>query len=414
VTPRLRHLAEINPATPEFDNLRDDAEVAFLPLEAIWPGDHYDPSRRRQKEAVSTGYTRFVEGDILLPKITPTFQADRVVIAKNIGSGIGAATTEVHVVRVGHRADTRYVRYLLSSKSFLDEGEASMLGVAGQKRVPDEYLRDLRVPVTEVLRQCAIADYLDTETAHIDALIAKKDRMVKLLKERRDVVVTASVRGQHTHAHHIEDSMDEVRPLRSYAEVALGRQRSPQHEIGVHMVPYLRAANVKDGELMLDDVKEMNFTPAEQQVFALRAGDVLVTEGSGSLGTVGASAVWSEEIAGVVCFQNTLLRLRSHASTDPRFLAWWCRSAFASGLFASVAEGANIFHLSAERVRALPMTRLSLHLQRTIADFLDIETARIDRLAFKLRSQIDLLAERRLALITVAVTGELDIPGTRE
>lgn len=102
------------------------------------------------------------------------------------------------------------------------------------------------------------------------------------------------------------------------------------------MVPYLRAANVKDGYLDLSDVKEMNFTPDEQRVFSLRPGDVLVSEGAGSLAAVGASAVWDGSLAGVVCFQNTLLRLRPmSAVTSSRFLAWWARHAYASGLFAS-------------------------------------------------------------------------------
>ena len=188
--------------------------------------------------------------------------------------------------------------------------------------------------------------------------------------------------------------MSEVRALRAYAEVALGRQRSPQHDSGPDMTQYLRAANVKDGELDLSDVKEMNFDPNEQQHFALLPGDVLVTEGSGSLASVGASAVWGGDVDGTVCFQNTLLRLRPRPSTSGRFLGWWCRHAFADGLFASIATGANIFHLSAERVRALPMAYLPFERQRAIADFLDTETARIAALITKKRRMMDLLDER--------------------
>lgn len=188
--------------------------------------------------------------------------------------------------------------------------------------------------------------------------------------------------------------MKETRPLRAYAEVSLGRQRSPEHAEGPFMVPYLRAANVKDGELDLNDVLNMNFSPKEQTVFALRSGDVLVTEGSGSLSSVGASAVWNDDLPGLVCFQNTLLRLRPRGNTDPRFLAWWCRHAFASGQFASVATGANIFHLSAERVRSLPMTWVPLPEQRAIADYLDRETARIDLLHERQKRLLNLLNER--------------------
>lgn len=194
--------------------------------------------------------------------------------------------------------------------------------------------------------------------------------------------------------------MKEKRALRAYADVALGRQRSPQHDSGPHMVPYLRAANVKDGVLDLSDVKSMNFDPSEQARFDLQPGDVLVTEGSGSLSAVGASAVWRGEISSVVCFQNTLLRLRPRATTDPRFLGWWCRYAFADGLFASVATGANIFHVSAERVRSLPMTYLDLGEQRAIADYLDTETTRIDTLITKKRRMIELLEEKIEAAVS--------------
>ncbi|MBK9296013.1 MAG: restriction endonuclease subunit S [Candidatus Microthrix sp.] len=206
--------------------------------------------------------------------------------------------------------------------------------------------------------------------------------------------------------------MTQVRPLRAYAEVALGRQRSPQHADGPHMTPYLRAANVNDGFLDLDDVGEMNFDPKEQETFALKRGDVLVTEGSGSLSAVGASAVWMTDIEGTVCFQNTLLRLRSRPSTDGRFLAWWCRHAFADGLFAGIATGANIFHISAERVRSLPMTYIPMAEQRAIADYLDAETTRIDALITKKRRMIELLVEKVDSQIFSAVSGTVTSPAS--
>ena len=161
------------------------------------------------------------------------------------------------------------------------------------------------------------------------------------------------------------------------------------------MVPYLRAANVKDGELDLSDVKSMNFTPNEQELFHLHPGDVLITEGSGSLRTVGASAVWSGEIDDIVCFQNTLLRLRPRSeATDVEFLAWWARHAFAAGIFASVATGVNIHHVSTERVRSLPVSFPDMPTQRAIASFLDMETRRIDELISKKRRLVALLEER--------------------
>ncbi|WP_280889801.1 restriction endonuclease subunit S [Streptomyces sp. LBL] len=171
------------------------------------------------------------------------------------------------------------------------------------------------------------------------------------------------------------------------------------------MVRYLRAANVKDGTLDLTDVQSMNFTPAEQSTFALRPGDVLVSEGSGSLSSVGASAVWRGELDGMVCFQNTLLRLRPRVGVDGRYLEWWARSAFGSGVFASIASGANIYHLGAERVRALPISLPPLEEQRRIAGFLDTETARVDILINLRKRQQGLLKERTQQCIADLCTG---------
>jgi hypothetical protein len=155
------------------------------------------------------------------------------------------------------------------------------------------------------------------------------------------------------------------------AHVTIGRQRTPQHASGKHMVHYLRAANVKDGRLDLSDVKRMNFTPAEQHTFGLEPGDVLVTEGCGSLGQLGASAQWNEELPGTVCFQNTLLRLRARAGvTLPGFLDAWAGFAFTSGLFASVASGTNIFHLGAKRATELPILVPPIEEQRRIGDLI--------------------------------------------
>ncbi len=87
-------------------------------------------------------------------------------------------------------------------------------------------------------------------------------------------------------------------PLSHAAEVVLGRQRAPQYEEGEGQTPYLRSANIKDGRLDLSDVKSMRFSPGERMRYELRAGDVLITEGSGSRDSVGASAVWLGELAG--------------------------------------------------------------------------------------------------------------------
>jgi type I restriction enzyme S subunit len=128
--------------------------------------------------------------------------------------------------------------------------------------------------------------------------------------------------------------------------ITIGRQRAPKYQAGDHMVPYLRSANVMRAGVELNDLKLMNFTPDEQAKFALKPGDVLVSEGSASATAVGMPAVWNGELPGAVCFQNTLLRYRAVAGvTLPGFVEQWCRWAFETGEFHRVSSGTNIHHI---------------------------------------------------------------------
>lgn len=98
----LRYLAEINPPSPELDAMSDNAEIEFLPLEAVWPDERADQTRVILKHDAS-GYTRFNAGDIVSPKVTPTFQAGRSMITNHAGVG----TTELHILRARDGVDSR-------------------------------------------------------------------------------------------------------------------------------------------------------------------------------------------------------------------------------------------------------------------------------------------------------------------
>ncbi len=162
-----------------------------------------------------------------------------------------------------------------------------------------------------------------------------------------------------------------LRPLGELCEVTIGRQRSPRHATGDNMVPYLRSANVKVGHLALEDVKLMNFTPSEQEVYQLEPGDVLVTEGCGSPQELGASATWSGEISEPVCFQNTLLRLRSiDGVSNPKYLsaiATWCHR---FGRWLEASSGTSILHIGLNRAKAIRVPSPHIEIQRVIGEFL--------------------------------------------
>lgn len=258
--------------------------------------------------------------------------------------------------------------------------------------------------------QRAIADHLDAVTRRVASAMQSLDRMGALLRERRTALLGEVMAGLHPESV-VAMRAAVPRKLSAYAEVDLGKARSPESAEGPWMTPYLRAANVKNGSLNLDSVLEMNFNPREQERYALRAGDILVTEGAGSIAAVGANAVYRGELNRRVCFQNHLLRVRARQQCDPGFLAWWMRFAYESGLLATLASGAQILNLGSEEVRSLLVRFPDRQDQQRIANYLDAQISQTERLVRAVEAQRDLLQERRQAVVTAAVTGQLETPG---
>ena len=152
--------------------------------------------------------------------------------------------------------------------------------------------------------------------------------------------------------------------LAQIGEVRLGRQRSPKRAQGPHMRPYLRAANVTWDGLDLSDVKEMDFTPREQEIYRLRRGDILLAEASGSADEVGKPAIWDEQIDGC-CFQNTLIRVRAFPEVVP-YLYHHLLSDARTGALGRAARGVGIHHLGAQRAEAWMFALPPLDEQRRI------------------------------------------------
>ena len=197
-----------------------------------------------------------------------------------------------------------------------------------------------------------------------------------------------------------------VVPLADVAEVRLGRQRSPARATGPHMRPYLRAANVGWDGLRLDDVKEMDFTPAEFETYELRRGDVLVGEASGSRDEVGKSAVWREEIPGT-CFQNTLIRIRCGDDLLPEYLQLHLRRDALAGALAAASRGVGIYHLGREAMAQWPITLPSLDVQRRVVEDANALSARSVQARQALAALPVLIERLRQSILAAAFRGDL-------
>lgn len=196
--------------------------------------------------------------------------------------------------------------------------------------------------------------------------------------------------------------------LAEAVEVTNGRLRSPKNATGPWMTRYVRAANVQDGQLVLDAPMYMNFSPQEQVKFALTPGDVLVTEGSGSRGSIGASCRWNGEIPGTVCFQNHLLRLRAKpaAGVSAAYILQWALWTHRSGRFAEIATGTNILSLGVERVEQMPLPLGDDDERRS---FLDLVST-LDQTESSAAAYRQGLARLRTGLLDALLSGQHPIP----
>lgn len=290
----------------------------------------------------------------------------------------------------GEALESRFLYWSL--QGFRDHLNATATGAIQQYLSRDDF-RQLRLPVPAPSDQRAIADYLDTETARIDALIDKKRRMVQLLADRhlqrvRDVTCCSGL----------------GRPLRRVVSTV---KTGTTPRVGVETfdgdAEWVTPGDFADGLLLLSAAR---LVPAA----VVHTGEVPLFP-PGSILVVGIGAT-----AGKVAFADRAVSSNQQVTAivpgpdiDGRFLAWqmWSRASELRDL----APYTTLPILNNEFLRSFPVNVPTLALQREVVRSVDGQWAETQALQLRLNRQTDLLRERRQALITAAVTGELEIPG---
>ena len=172
---KLGDICEINPKrTPE--DL--DMNVSFIPMQRVSDQGDIDTSDIRSIKEVCKGFTAFVDGDILMAKITPCMENGKGAIASGLHNGIGYGSTEFHVLRPNQDLfRSSWIYYFTIEKLFRLNCEKNMTGSAGQKRVPKSYLQGYPIPLPSLAEQ-------DMKIATLDRLrqiiILYKSQLQKL------------------------------------------------------------------------------------------------------------------------------------------------------------------------------------------------------------------------------------------
>ncbi len=146
----LLEIGLINPRNEAADDTAASfVQMSSIPVELTAPHS-VEPRLWRD---IKSGFTHFAEGDIGVAKITPCFENGKSTIFRSLDNGIGAGTTELHVVRPLAGVLSDYVLIFLKSPTFLREGEAVMTGSAGQKRLPRSYFENKPFPLPPLPEQ---------------------------------------------------------------------------------------------------------------------------------------------------------------------------------------------------------------------------------------------------------------------
>ena len=190
---RLVDICEISP--------RNDAEsetlASFVPMSAV-SEKHGVRATGETKPwgAIAKGYTHVADGDVAVAKITPCFENGKAAVFSGLENRIGAATTELHVVRPLRGVCAEFIYLFLRSPFFRELGIEQMTGTAGQKRLPREYLATRPLPLPPRAEQKRIVAKVDELMALCDKLEAQHRRRARLFPFSRmqPIRVSAKVR----------------------------------------------------------------------------------------------------------------------------------------------------------------------------------------------------------------------------
>ncbi len=353
----------------------------------------------------------FDVGDVLAAAVGATFGKTYLHCVD-----IGPAAFAGYLVRISPSSDfdPRFVAFWSESRHYWDQVNTSFVQSTIQNFSASKY-GELRLPVPAIAQQRAIADYLDRETARLDALVAAKERVLGLLAEKRRALITRAVtRGLDPRASLRDSGIPWLGKIPAYWSLCHLKRVLSSLDYGISesvdvtgCIAVLRMGDIRDGEL---DYSNIGFVDSVEESLLLRPGDLLFNR-TNSLDQIGKVALFRGRSDYPVSFASYLVRLRCKPSASPDFLNWLLNSAFPLAWGRSEALPAiGQANLNPNRYAYLPIALPPLPEQYAIVAHIAAETAKVDGMRCATERTIALLKERRAALIAAAITGQIDIP----
>lgn len=296
------------------------------------------------------------------------------------------------------KAWPKYMAYWTQSRHFQGQVAAGVVRSTIDNYSASKY-RSTRAPVPALDEQRRIAEFLDTETAQIDDLIAEQEQFIQFLIERRSVALVQilSGAGEPVKLKFLVDTSRQI----TYGIVQVG----DRVEGGA---PYIDPRDLVGHRIDSDAARLGTTQPEIDHAYRrsrVAAGDIAVSIGPG----FGKTAVIPEGLDGVNITRDVARVACNERIALSRYVAWVLKSPIATGFWDRQITGSTFRRLNLDNLSLTPIPLPNIQMQRSICDRLERETAALDALIAEAEYNVALSKERRAALITAAVTGQIDV-----
>lgn len=368
-----------------------------------------DSARKITEEGLaSCGTTLVPSGSIVLSTRAPI--GSLAIAAKSLCTNQGCKALVPN-----HGVGSLYFAYLLLAAT--DELNIRGRGTTFLELSSDE-LGAFKATVPSYDEQTAIATFLDHETGKIDALIAEQEQLIALLAEKRQATISHAVtKGLNPEVPMKDSGVSWLGEVPEHWEVTQIKRFCSLITDGAHVSPEIEGGvyhfvSTKDLVGDIIDFDNSLLTSPESYAQLVKngcrpiAGDILFSKD----GTIGRTVAVECEKEFVVA--SSLIIIRPHIEIlRPRFLNYLCKSDVVVSQVESFVKGAGLPRLSIQNLLKVVGVFPPAEEQDAIATLLDAEITRLNALDFEARRSIDLLKERRSALIAASVTGKIDVRG---
>jgi len=412
---RLKHYVQINPSKSEISHLSKGSLVTFLPMEAVSESGEFETSKAGMISDFVSGYTYFRDGDVLLAKITPCFENGKTALVYGLENEVGFGSTEFHVLRAKPKMDGRYLAYIVRSHAFRSYGEASMTGAAGQKRVPESFVSGFAQHYPPLDEQKVIASFLDRETTKLDQLVDKKQRLIELLQEKRQALITQAVtKGLDSNVPMKDSGIPWLGEVPAHWDIVKIKQVSKTVSGGTPIrsnikdffdgdIKWIRTLDLTDNSVW-DSSEKITQVALQNSNCKVLPRSTLMVAMYGGGGTIGKS--------GLLEFEATTNQAICAILPSSKLVPYFGLRVlnFLRPFWMVYAEGTRRDpNISQSVVGNMYVPVPPIQEQKEISTALESQLSTIQHVQNKLENQIGVLNEYHQALISAAVTGQIDV-----